>query len=136
MGRYRHRGSAGIEDNTSERIKNSQKIKGAIAEYLVTLLEKKEARPSYEQAAKLVKKRYKVSLSTSRIGSWWRTIRKDKLAQSGEEPTQQLLLMTPIEAIKPPEEASDPSVARQEGSGDEENDGDWQINVVAGCFIL
>ena len=139
VGRYRHWGSPGIEDNTAERIKNSQKITGGLAEYLVSLLEK-EDRPSYEQAGRLVKKRFKVSLSTSRIGSWWRTIRKAKIAQSVEKPAEQLMLLTPSEAIEAPEEAVQktlgaPTVATEQRRGDEQ-DGEWKINVVAGCYIL
>lgn len=137
---YRQGGSTGIEDNTAERIKNSQKIKGKIADYMVALLETKD-RPTYEGAAKLVKKKYKVSISASRIGSWWRAYKKSKLAESREEPRQQMLLMTPSEANEQQEEAgqeiiADTSEAREESKRDDKDDGEWQINVVAGCFIL
>ena len=150
---YRKAGSTGIEDNTAERIKNSLKIKGRIADYLVELLEKEE-RPSYQEAAKLVKKKYRVSLSAGRIGCWWRAFKKNKLAHCSEEPTQQMLPITPSEALEQPTEqlieqpikqekeaayevVVDTSMAREDAnSDDEEDDGEWRINVVAGCFIL
>lgn len=136
---YRQGGSTGIEDNTAQRIKNSQKIKGKVADYLVVLLEK-EDRPTYERAAKWVKKKYKVSISASRIGSWWRAYKKSELAQNNEAPTQQMMLNTPSEANEQQQEArqamiADTSAVREEPKSEAE-DGQWQTNVVAGSFIL
>ena len=77
VGRYRREGSAGIENHTVVRLKNNQKIKGKIANYLIIQLEKNEAdRPTYNALAMSVKRKFKVSLSADRVGNWWRIHKK------------------------------------------------------------
>lgn len=147
MTRFREQGSAGIVGSLHVRIKNSQKIKGKVADYLRRLLAQ-EDRPTYEEAAELVGKRFRIKVSAGRIGNWWREQRAIRQQQERENEGAVQLALVGVETPEP--QASDAIVndniiAREEGEdsqlpvvvgGDPRAEDQWRYNVVAGSFVL
>lgn len=140
--RYRVKGSAGIVDSLDVRIKNNRKISAAAADYLTNLLSQTD-RPTYEQVADRVNKRFGIGVSAGRIGNWWRA---ERSAHAGRDANQtgaiQISLVHEQTAVAPlPEEVNEdkaPAVSPP-GQGNKQGPGDasqWQNNAVAGSFIL
>jgi len=150
VGEYRRLGSEGLRNNTAKKALNSQKIKGKVADYLIDLLAKEE-RPTYQEAACLVKKRFRKTISASRIGNGWR---EDKKMQSDHRHMVQQSLKgedysLPEVVSKGREEQDAAHVddedavefegVREQGVHEVEEESDrspWQYNVVAGSFLL
>lgn len=137
VGRYRRSGSAGLEDRSTRRLRNNYRLKGKVEEYIVELLTEAEP-PTYECVAKLVKKRYRKTLSAGTIGNWWRANKK-RLEEQRAPQQGDLALAT--EASETPDKQSEqsPSEKTEETASeaaDQGNHGQWQPNVVAGSFIL
>jgi len=127
VGKYRRAGSVGIEDHIRVRINNNQKIKGKIANAIIKQLELNEAeRPSYGALSKAIKKKYGVSLSRQRIGSWWREQQSEK-SEAG--PEQLTLISVPEQSPEEIESDSDSESKALVGEA-------WQPNQVAGSFML
>ena len=133
--KYRSAGSVGIEDNIRVRVNNNRKIKGKIAKAMIKQLELNEAqRPSYGLLSKIIKKKYGMSISRQRIGSWWREQQTKKDEEEAQtEPEQQVLI-----ALERPQEAEiDLPKAEQSPSESGTRVGEgWQPNSVAGSFML
>lgn len=138
VGKYRQTGSAGIADNIQVRINNNQKIKGKIAQTLTQQLELNEAdRPSYGALSKVIKRKYGVSLSRQRIGSWWREQQTEKgEAEKAQAQPEQLSLVITADP-RQQEIGCEPKQVEQEGSDKRVYVGEsWQANHVAGSFML
>jgi len=150
VGEYRDSGSEGLKNNTAKKALNSQKIKGKVADYLIKLLAK-EDRPSYQEVARLVEKRFRKTISASRIGNWWRDYKKTQTDQArmvqqsleGEdaslpEVVSKASACHAVERIDD-EEAIELERVGETGAQAVEEDNarvPWQYNVVAGSFLL
>ncbi len=137
VGRYRKLGSAGLEDRSNRGQRNNYRLKGKVEEYIVELLRQSEP-PTYKQVAKLVKKRYRKTLSGGTISNWWRA-NKNRLEAQRASAQGDLVLV--IQARETPDEQSEASLSEKaeetgEGAANPGNQGQWQPNVVAGSFIL
>ena len=136
IGNYRRAGSAGIEDNTAVRIDNNRKIKGKVSAEIIKKLDvKKEDRPTYEEVARQLKRKWGIEISAHRMGCWWRDYKKEKSAQEQSQTGVEAREITPI----PEPSGEEKSELTQEAKPRDEGvvvDEAWQVNHVAGCFIL
>ncbi len=146
VGKYRREGSAGIEDNTVVRVRNNQKIKGRIEDYLVRSLDVDKAdRPTYQCLSDQVKKKFKVSISRNRIANWWREYRnrREDLAKlEASKPQQSVFIEEALGSVNEEEKLpGDDSLAglsssKSSSEADAIEEGDWKESAVAGSFIL
>ena len=138
VGHYRRAGSAGIEDHTRVRIHNNQKIKGKIANAISKQLKLNEAdRPSYGALSKAIKKRYGVSLSRQRIGSWWREQQSEKSeGEKAQADPEQFLLNSTQDQNQEEIESEPQKVERNDSENSRLVGARWQPNNVAGSFVL
>ena len=125
-----------------------------------------ENKPSYHAVAKHIKQKYGVQLSPQRISCWWRETEQDKQAQQTKKTAPEQLALPEEETTKPhltktsaqPEKDKADNKQQPEkqtqlkdihtGEQDKKNldpnnrennlkiGGQWQINHVAGSFIL
>jgi len=137
VGKYRKSGSAGIEDRSHRGQKNNYRLKGKVEATIVELLRQAEP-PSYAQVAKIVKKRYRKTLSGGTIGNWWRANKK-RLEEQKPPHQGNLALVTETGEIAATPHETSPSEALNATLKDavvQGNEGQWQPNHVAGSFIL
>jgi len=140
IGNYRREGSAGVEDHIGVRINNNQKIKGKIAKAIIRQLEvAKSSRPTYRAVAKVLKQKYKVDISWSTIGDWWRQYEREHKAekelQRSTEPKQETLLDVEVSSEQESENGS-PQATLSDSDTRSQVGEQWQPNHVAGSFLL
>mgnify|MGYP000040039622 CR=1 FL=1 len=132
---YRRAGSAGIEDNTTVRIGNNQKIKGKVAAEIINQLDvEKGDRPTYDGVSKSIKRKWGIAISAHRIGCWWRHYKKENQQAKEQQQTNREPAQMPLIAGEEAEITQTAERREQEGGVLVEDQ--WQPNHVAGSFIL
>jgi len=144
---YRKQGSDGIQNRTHIRINNNQKIKGKIAKSILTLLSVPEKdRPTYAAISKVIQDKDGISVSPQRINAWWHEYQQAQEAEEQQKSPaadQQLTLLEEEKHTAPntqnqPQKYTKESVEDNQKIEEEtfEMPGEWQVNNVAGSFIL
>ncbi len=146
VGKYRCSGSTGIQNRTIIRIGNNKKIKGKIAKRILTLLSvPEEDRPTYVAIAKIIQHKDGVSVSPQRISAWWHENQQEQHTETqkkSETINQQLALLEEkndsLKSETQQEKVNEETAKDQQKIEDETVDikGEWQVNNVAGSFIL
>ncbi len=148
VNKYRHSGSAGIQDRTVVRIGNNQKIKGKVADDIIKQLSvAKEKRPVYREVVKQIKRKYGVQLSPQRISCWWRTEQGSQAQRhTPNEPEQMTMVVEEVAQCQVAEKNHEQrlnDLAENGSCEDRSNTEDklkieeqWRPNNVAGSFIL
>jgi len=141
VNKYRHSGSAGIQDRTVVRIGNNQKIKGKVADEIIRQLNvSKENRPTYVAVVKHIQRKYGVQLSPHRISDWWRAGQESQTQNELEQPALSVdNIASSHNAEKPSVNDIEKEINLEESDHAEEPSSveeKWQPNHVAGSFIL
>lgn len=138
--KYNQSGSRGLLDKMHVRVRNGQKIKGKVAEYITELREQKNP-PTYNEIKKLIKKRFRKEVGESTISNWWQAQQKEAKSLSEAEESVQLALVKSGTELETSSQAAGciskaKEVIEKDQESEIENSGYWQANAVAGSFLL